>query len=226
MAKAVREAKVHTSWTETNAEYEEAVESFVRGVLADDKFVAGVEEFLNENQVVERGRQNSLSQTALLLTCPGVPDLYQGDEIWDLSLVDPDNRRPVDYGVRERLLNEVRRLPARDVVGRGDSGAPKIWLVHKLLDHRRRNFDQFGSEFYEPLTMDGPGGESVVAFNRGRLAVVAPIRTGRDWKGTTVDLPPGEWRDVLTGDVSDGGTRDVGGLLAGFPVAVLAREGG
>lgn len=226
MAKAVREAKVHTSWTETNAEYEDAIESFVRGVLADGKFVAGVEEFLDRNHVVGRGRQNSLSQTALLLTCPGVPDLYQGSEIWDLTLVDPDNRREVDYGVRERLLNEVRGLPARDVVGRHDAGAPKIWLVHKLLDHRRRNLDRFGSEFYEPLTADGPGSDSLVAFNRGSLAVVAPVRTGRDWKGTTVDLPPGDWRDVLTGDGCDGGTRDVGGLLAGFPVAVLAREGG
>ena len=225
MAKAVREAKVHTSWNEANDAYEEAVESFVRGVLGDGRFVSGVEDFLNGNQVVRRGRQNSLAQTALLLTCPGVADLYQGNEIWDLSLVDPDNRRPVDYGVRQGLLNEVGGLPSGDVVGRDDCGAPKIWMVHKLLDHRRRNIDQFGSEFYEPLSTGGPGGDSVVAFNRGRLAVVAPVRTGRDWNTTTVDLPPGEWRDVLTGDASDGGTRDVGVLLAGFPVAVLAREG-
>ena len=225
MAKAVREAKVHTSWTETNAEYEDAVESFVRAVLADGRFVSSIEDFLNENQVVRRGRENSLSQTALLLTCPGVPDLYQGNEIWDLSLVDPDNRRAVDYGVREGLLNEVVLLPVGDVVGRNDSGAPKIWMVHKLLDHRRRNVDQFGSEFYEPLSTGGPGGDSVVAFTRGRLAVVAPTRTGRDWNGTTVDLPPGEWRDVLTGDLSDGGARELRGLLAGFPVAVLAQEG-
>ncbi|HEX4864689.1 MAG TPA: malto-oligosyltrehalose synthase, partial [Acidimicrobiales bacterium] len=225
MIKAVREAKVLTSWTEINSEYEEAVEGFVRGVLGDYKFVAGVEAFLGANRLIERGRQNSLVQTALLLTCPGVPDLYQGTEIWDLSLVDPDNRRPVDFRIREQLLNEVRSLSVREVVPVADSGAPKIWMVHKLLEHRRRNLDDFGSELYEPLTTGGPGGDSVAAFERGRLAVVAPVRTGTDWTDTTVDLPSGEWRDVLTGDLSGGGTRGVGELLAGFPVAVLTREG-
>src|SRR5690606_2088171 len=102
MAKATREAKVHTSWTDPVPEYDEAVEMFVRDALANDEFTADLERFLAQERLVERGRRNSLAQTALLLTAPGVPDLYQGTELWDLSLVDPDNRRPVNYSLRRQ----------------------------------------------------------------------------------------------------------------------------
>jgi (1->4)-alpha-D-glucan 1-alpha-D-glucosylmutase len=96
MEKATKEAKVHTSWIDPRPDYDEAVAAFVAGVLADDAFVAELEGFLAQHRLIERGRMTSLAQTALLLTCPGVPDVYQGTELWDLSLVDPDNRRPVE----------------------------------------------------------------------------------------------------------------------------------
>src|SRR5262249_20701454 len=112
------------------------VAGFVTGILADDGFVADLEAFLAEHRLVELGRVSSLAQTALLLTCPGVPDLYQGTEVWDLSLVDPDNRRPVGYLARERLLAELsgagdRGGPgagAATALARADEGGPKLWL--------------------------------------------------------------------------------------------------
>ena len=120
-------------WTPTAA-YDEAVDAFVRAVLADGRFVGERGDFLADQRIVARGRRNSLAQTALLLTCPGVPDVYQGGELWDLSLVDPDNRRPVDYGVRRRLLPARARalLPGSD--RRDDAGVSKLWLSHRLLD--------------------------------------------------------------------------------------------
>ena len=119
MAKATKEAKVHTSWTDPVAAYDEATEAFVRAALADDVFAGALVSWLAEHRVVERGRRNSLAQTALLMTCPGSPDLYQGSELWDLSLVDPDNRRPVDYDERRRLLAGLQgRGHRRDRLGR------------------------------------------------------------------------------------------------------------
>src|ERR1700683_4123727 len=105
MAKATKEAKVHTSWGDPAADYDDALESFVRALLADRRFTDEVTGFLSAAGIIERGRRNSLAQMALLLTCPGVADVYQGTELWDLSLVDPDNRRPVDYDERRRLLH-------------------------------------------------------------------------------------------------------------------------
>ena len=113
MEKAAKEAKVHTSWTEPQAEYDDALAAFAAAILADAGFTADLEAFLAEHRLVERGQVNSLAQTTLLLTCPGVPDLYQGTEVWDFSLVDPDNRRPVNYGARRRLLDALAQREAR-----------------------------------------------------------------------------------------------------------------
>ncbi len=223
MSKAVREAKLRTSWVEPDPDYEQAIEGFVRGLFGDDRFLAELEGFLAEHGLVGRGHQNSLVQTALLLTCPGVPDLYQGSELWDLSLVDPDNRRPVDFDTRARLLNKVKAAPIADVTGRLDAGSPKLWMVHRLLEHRRHYREGFESSTYDPLGCQGPSSASVVAFTRGELAVIAPVRTDASLAGTTVVLPGGEWRDVLAGEVHSGGTHDVATLLSAFPVAVLAR---
>src|SRR5258708_35050657 len=107
MQKAAKVARVHPSWIAPNARYDDALSAFVTAVLADQGFAADLEGFLAEHRLVERGRVNSLAQTALLLTCPGIPDLYQGTEVWDLSLVDPDNRRPVNYQRRRPLLDSL-----------------------------------------------------------------------------------------------------------------------
>ncbi|HEY4588525.1 MAG TPA: malto-oligosyltrehalose synthase, partial [Thermoanaerobaculia bacterium] len=198
--------------------------------LTDERFVDDVTAFLAEYHLVRRGRINSLAQTTLLLTCPGVADVYQGTEIWDLSLVDPDNRRPVDYELRRSLLSDLKRgMTPEEVLARMDDGLPKLWLIHQGLQLRRRSPEAFGpAGAYEPLRATGPRAEHVVAFLRGgAVAAVAPrlpLRLQGDWQGTTLELPPGSWRDELTGEESEGGLRPVSDLLARFPVALLARS--
>jgi (1->4)-alpha-D-glucan 1-alpha-D-glucosylmutase len=229
MEKAAREAKVHTSWTDPDTGYEKALDGFINGVLADQGFVAGLEAFLAGHRIVERGRISSLAQTTLLLTCPGVPDLYQGTEVWDLSLVDPDNRRPVDYEARRRLLAALAGAGPEAALARGDEGGPKLWLIHRLLRHRRDHPGGYGPDSgYEPLRVTGARASRVLAFTRtGGLAVVVPrLVAGLEdgWAGTTVALPGGAWTDVLTGGRLDGGAVSVAALWRRFPVAVLARE--
>jgi (1->4)-alpha-D-glucan 1-alpha-D-glucosylmutase len=230
MAKAAREAKVHTSWTEPSARYEEALGAFVSAVLADRGFTADLTVFLAEHQIIELGRVSSLAQTTLLLTCPGVPDLYQGTEVWDLSLVDPDNRRPVDYAARRRLLAALGGAGPEEVLRRADEGGPKLWLIHRLLLHRRRQPGPYGPDSgYEPLRVTGSRASHAVAFTRGGgLAVVVPRQvTGLadGWGDTTVALPDGAWTDVLTGTGhGGGGEASLAGLLGRFPVTVLARD--
>ncbi len=230
MQKAAREAKVHTSWINPDAAYDDALSAFVTAVLADQGFVGGLESFLAEHAIVERGRVNSLAQTTLMLTCPGVPDLYQGTEVWDLSLVDPDNRRPVDYAARRALLHSLSGAGPEAALARGDDGGPKLWLIHRVLSHRRRNPGAYGAgSGYEPLRVTGPRSAHAVAFARsGGLVTVVPrlVRLpGETWEGTTVGLPAGRWVSVLTGDRVDGGEAGVAELLRRFPVAVLSRRG-
>jgi (1->4)-alpha-D-glucan 1-alpha-D-glucosylmutase len=221
MTKATREAKVHTSWVDPVAAYDDALEQFTRAVISDRDFVDDLEGFLLDHDLVARGRRNSLAQTALLLTCPGSPDLYQGDELWNLSLVDPDNRRPVDYDRRRHLLGALEPAPPG---APGDDGAAKLWLTHRLLAHRRARPGCYPSGEYTPLPLAGARADDAVAFTRGDLAVVVPRLGPGGWEGTTVELPGSNWTDVLTGSASPGGTVALAQLLAGFPVAVLARE--
>ena len=220
MAKATREAKVHTSWTDPDPSYDEAVETFARGVLGDAGFVADLERFLAAHAIVARGRQSSLAQTALLLTCPGVPDLYQGSELWDLSLVDPDNRRAVDYDLRRRALAELRGAPGP--VEADDLGVEKLRLVRAVLHHRRAEPGTYAGAPYDPLTAD----DDVVAFSRGAVVTVVPCRTARPPAAHAgrVELPPGPWVDLVTGARLAGGRTALRDVLGGFPAAVLARE--
>jgi (1->4)-alpha-D-glucan 1-alpha-D-glucosylmutase len=228
MEKATREAKAHTSWTRQNPEYEEALRAYVAAVLEDQGFVAGLEAFVAP--LVGPGRINSLAQTLIKLAAPGVPDFYQGSEIWDLSLVDPDNRRPVDYELRWRLLADLKReMAPEEILARMDDGLPKLWLIHRGLELRRRLPEAFGPEGkYEPLRASGPRAEHAVAFAHGGEVVAItprlPLRLDGDWQGTTLELPPGRWRDELTGEEIEGGRRPVADLLARFPVALLARS--
>ncbi len=229
MEKAAKEAKVHTSWVDPVADYDEALQAFVGAVLADEVFVADLERFLAEHRLVEQGRTTSLAQTALLLTCPGVPDLYQGDELWDLSLVDPDNRRPVDYDRRRQLLAELVDAPPEQARARDDEGAPKLWLIQRLLADRRRHPQRYGPDAgYEPLAVHGAKADHAVAFARGDgLAVVVPRLVAGlddDWGDTTVALPGGTWTSVLDGSTTASGDVGMADLLARFPLAVLARN--
>ena len=226
MEKAAREAKAHTSWTRQNPEYEEALRAYVTAVLEDEDFVADLEAFVAP--LIEPGRINSLVQTLLKIAAPGVPDFYQGTEIWDLSLVDPDNRRPVDYELRRRLLGELKGgMAPEEILARMDEGLPKLWVIHQGLQLRRQRPGAFAGE-YEPLRFSGPRAEHGVAFARGgEVAVVVPrlpLRLGGDWQGATLELPAGRWRNELTGEEVAGGTRPMAELLARFPVALLARS--
>ncbi len=167
MEKAAKEAKVHTSWVDPCAGYDEALRAFVLAVLADEGFIADMEAFLAGHRIVEWGRVNSLAQTTLLLTCPGIPDLYQGAELWDLSLVDPDNRRPVDYDSRRRLLGALTGGGPEAALAGGDEGGTKLWLIHRLLRHRRQHPDLYGpASGYQPLDVFGHKASHAVAFTR------------------------------------------------------------
>src|ERR1700730_5016447 len=145
LQKAAREAKVHTSWINPVQAFEDALTQFAGSVMADAEFKSDLESFIGRHQLVALGRLASLAQTTLLLTSPGVPDLYQGMEVWNLSLVDPDNRRPVDFEHLASLLSEIRGAELSDVIARADEGAPKLWLINRLLERRRAEPDLFGS---------------------------------------------------------------------------------
>ncbi len=235
--KATKEAKQHTSWTEPDAGYDDAVEHFCRSVHADATFRAELGGFMAEHRVVERGRAASLVQVALACTCPGVPDLYQGDEVWNLSLVDPDNRRPVDH---DRLAALDASIP--DATGAlspptgelDDPGAVKLALWRRLLAHRSQRPDVYDSTTYDPLAVEGAASSRTVAFTRGDLVVVAALDAGAEAPSDAasdaasdakVELPAGSWLDVLRGECHDGGPHARRNLLGRFPVAVLERDG-
>ncbi len=228
MIKAAREAKSHTSWTDPQRGYEAALSDFITAVLDDPDFAASMNAFLDQHKIIARGRLNSLAQTALLLTCPGVPDIYQGTEIWDLSLVDPDNRRSISFASQWALLADIADGGPELALARDDAGGPKIWLISKLLEHRRAFpgcYDQTAG--YEPVDVTGRHADRFIAFTRsGRIAVIVPRLATSEadpWTGTDVALPPGQWVSVLTEEHFSSGNVRAAALLRRFPVQVLAR---
>ena len=225
LEKASREAKEHTSWTAPDPDYDAALEAYVRGVLGDPEFVARLSAYIGP--LVEPGRVNGLAQKLVQLTMPGVPDVYQGTESWALSLVDPDNRRPVDFGDLARMLATLRGTPRVD-----DSGAAKLHLVRTALQVRRAHPEWFGPEgTYEPISATGAAAEYVFGFIRaGRCITVVPrlalgLRRAGGWKDTAVSLPPGVWVDAFTGRRHGGADGSNSAyllkLLRDFPVALL-----
>jgi (1->4)-alpha-D-glucan 1-alpha-D-glucosylmutase len=215
--KATREAKAQTSWVDPVREFDDAVASFVRGVVADDAITSELAAFVA--RLTPAWQITSLAQKAVQLTMPGVADTYQGTELWDLSLVDPDNRRPVDWDLRRATLARLDSGVAR----LDDTGAAKLQLVARVLRLRRERPDAFLAGTYEGLEVGG----RAVGFVRGdEVVTVAPTRaltverTG--WGDDEVRLPDGIWRDVVTG-AERSGTVPLRELLDAFPVAVLAR---
>jgi (1->4)-alpha-D-glucan 1-alpha-D-glucosylmutase len=199
LEKATKEAKVHTSWIDPVPEYDAAVAALAQRVVGDPLFAAAVEAFLTETGLVAAGRHNSLVQTALKLTCPGVPDVYQGTELWDLSLVDPDNRRPVDYDLRRQAL--------AGGTSSGIEGSEKQALIRTLLRVRRDRPELFSVEAgYSPLPVEGADAERVVAFERagGALRALAsrfPLRGPLDPGTTFADALAGRSVVVLVDGV-------------------------
>ena len=222
--KAAREQKQRTSWLDQDAAYEAAVERWVRGALADAEFTRDLDAFVAP--LVVHGWTASLAQKLVQLTMPGVPDVYQGCELWDHSLVDPDNRRPVDYDTRRRLLAELERGLDVEAIGeRAAEGLPKLHVVRTALHLRRRRPEAFEGS-YQPVAAVGAWADRVVAFTRGgEVLTVVPRLTVAvdDWKDTALPVPAGTWRNLLTGDAVTGGDRPVAELFARFPVALLER---
>jgi (1->4)-alpha-D-glucan 1-alpha-D-glucosylmutase len=229
MQKATKEAKIHTSWINPNEAYDEAVQGFVDALLDDAPENPFVRDVLPlARRVAFFGRFNSLAQTLLRLTAPGVPDIYRGTELWDLSLVDPDNRRPVDFARRERMLAELRQRIGRgeqraamaaDLLEHSADGCIKLYLIAEALALRARREQLFAAGDYLPLDASGAQQEHVCAFARtlGEESVLAVAprlvvgltggeeRTpkGEVWADTRLMLPheePGRsYRDALTG---------------------------
>jgi (1->4)-alpha-D-glucan 1-alpha-D-glucosylmutase len=231
LEKAGREAKVMTSWLSPDAEYEQSVERFVEQILADVDFVADLEGFITS--IDETSRVISLGYDLLLLAAPGVPDLYQGTELWDRSLVDPDNRRRVDFGRRVELLDALDGAEEPPGSAR-DAGVEKLALRRAALALRRRQPQSFGPDgTYRPLAGAGVYAEGVFAFGRGDDVVVVltrtPSRHVEGWEDTTLTLPPGSYRDVLRASSSGAeppthsGTIALSVLLDERPIALLER---
>lgn len=227
MQKAVREAKQRTSWLSPDENFERTVAQFIDALFAHPQVPREISRFVE--RIEKAGRRNSLAQIAVKLMGPGVPDTYQGSELWDLSLVDPDNRRPVDYDRRAALLNELAALSIQDIVQRDDEGLPKLWLIHRGLSLRRERADLFAPEsHWTPMHARGSYADHVIAFGRGSdLVVVAArfhLKRKGDWGDTSIELPPGDWRNRLTPERFAGRTQPITALLANFDVAMLVRD--
>lgn len=218
--KAAREAAVSTSWTDPDAAFERALHAVVDRMYDDPELHAELTAFARE--ITPAGWSNSLGQKLVQLALPGVPDTYQGTELWDNSLVDPDNRRPVDVDVRRELL---ARLDAgwRPPVDAG--GAAKLLVVSRTLRLRRDRPELFTG--YRPVPAHGPAARHAVAFDRGGALAVAtrlPLRLTRDggWRDTFLSLPGHTVTDMFTGRVYSGSELLVHDLLSTYPVALLA----
>jgi (1->4)-alpha-D-glucan 1-alpha-D-glucosylmutase len=228
MLKACREAKLRTSWQEPNAGYEANIQGFVERTLDNVDFVLSLTEFVEP--LVLPGRINSLAQTLIKLVAPGVPDFYQGSELWDLSLVDPDNRRPVDYEKRAELLARCRSVDAAQALAEWDSGLPKLWLIDRVLSLRAARAEQFAEDSrYQPLAAQGAHLGNLFAFRRGEnLIAVVPRLTlsiANQWEDTRLPLPSGTWKNVFTAeDLSVSATPN--DLFQHFPVALLLKQPG
>ena len=225
--KAMREAKLKTSWTKPDEGYEQNILGFVQGILGDRRFVSDLENFVNA--LVLFGQINSLAQTLLKLTSPGVPDLYQGTELFDFSLVDPDNRRPVDYELRRLLLRTVKCANVDQVVKGPQEGSSKLWLIQRTLALRKARPALFGpNALYEPLPAKGSRANHVVAFMRGGSVItVVPrlvVTLASKWEETTITIPAGKWRNELGGEMYEGGQLAMAKLTARFPVSLLVRQ--
>jgi len=247
--KAVREAKVHTEWIRPDTEYEDAYLSFVEALLTPSPTNAFLPAFLAfRHKVAQYGMYNVLSQALIKVTAPGVPDFYQGTELWDLSLVDPDNRRPVDFERRRAYLGDIMERSRGDVLGlirelldTWQDGRVKLFLVYHALKARRESADLFQQGTYIPLGCSGTFKDHLLAFGRARnetyaIVVVPRFLTGlvgpdqyplgEDvWRDTAVMLPkewPAIWKGRFTGQFVRGtGSLPVAEIFAHFPVGLL-----
>jgi (1->4)-alpha-D-glucan 1-alpha-D-glucosylmutase len=243
LLKAVREAKVNSSWINPDSTYEDALMSFVDMILADTQTNRFLNDFRSFHPLISNcGMFSSLSQTLLKITSPGVPDFYQGSEFWDLNLVDPDNRHPVDYDQRLMLLDALKRAESafgplrlvRELLTTMEDGKVKLFLVRKALSCRNERRELFESGRYLPCEVMGENAEQVCAFERSldleAVVVVAPryftrlvsdargLPLGEEvWGGTRIvapcEIPGSRYRNVFTGEIVSSITEDGGAVL-------------
>jgi len=213
MAKALKEAKLNTSWIQPNENWDDAMQEFVARILEAGPRNKFLPAFLPVAAEIARlGAINSLAQTAIKLTAPGVPDIYQGTEIWDDSLVDPDNRRPIDYARRREMLTQIENVPANELMQCWPDGRIKMRLTQRLLHLRRENPELFREGIYEPINFGGAFADCAIGFVRrdrdGAIIVIVPRLSSRvgfppigdRWQDTHVVLPAGlsNLRDVFS----------------------------
>ncbi len=236
MVKAMHEAKVNSSWVEPNAAWDEAVREFIAAILArgaGNRFPQRLAPFAA--RIAEVGAMNSLAQTVLKLTSPGVPDFYQGSELWDFSLVDPDNRRPVNYKLRQEQFATLAHASSQDLLANWRDGRIKMFAIQRLLALRKETPELFTSGTYTGIAAHGAHADKVIAFERRSgsraLLVVVPRHTatlgfpplGAAWADTHIVPPtPTLWRDIFTAREHSGETLTLSSILADLPFAVLA----
>ena len=217
--KAAREAGTSTTWTSQNAEFEAAIRGLVTATVDDPAVARTLTAFVD--RVQRAGWSNALSNKLVQLTSPGVPDVYQGTELWDTSLVDPDNRRPIDFDLRRSYLARVQDgwLPPVD-----ETGAAKLLVTHRALRLRRDQPERFFR--HSPVAAFGPAADHVIAFDRGGAVTIATrlplgLAAAGGWGDTTVVLASRPVIDLLTGERHLGGSVSVAALLRRYPVALL-----
>lgn len=239
MVKALHEAKVNSSWLEPNAAWDSAVCDFIAELLAPQKsnrFPASFNPFAQ--RVARHGAVNSLAQTLLKLTSPGVPDCYQGSEMWDFSLVDPDNRRPVDYESRQQRLADVANAEPRELLENWSDGRIKLLVTHRLLKMRHTHPSVFAHGSYHPINARGIFADKIISFERREgtktVLVVVPRHTadfafpplGEVWRDTHIisSLGNSDWSDLITGQKHSPGTLPLSKVFSILPFSVLFKE--
>ncbi len=231
MRKASREGKEDTNWLEPDEAYETDLECFVRDMLVDPDVGSAISHIVAT--LTPHWQELSLSQTLMKMTAPGVPDIYQGCELWDLRLVDPDNRTPVDYALRDDLLRGIETETAVDFMSGLDEGVPKLRLIATSLAVRERQTAAFGvGSGYVPLPVQGSRSVHAICFSRTRpdnepttvtVAFRWPLLLGGAWHDSTLTIPTGSWRNAFTGEEMSGGEQPLAAVLARVPVALLER---
>jgi (1->4)-alpha-D-glucan 1-alpha-D-glucosylmutase len=251
MIKAARESKVHTFWQDPNHEYEKALLEFTEAVLdhaRSGEFLSSFAEF--QSRIAHCAIFNSLSQSLIKITSPGVPDFYQGSELWDFSLVDPDNRRTVDFDKRAAYLRQIKERESEplalieDLLAGKEDGRVKLFTIYKALGSRNRNRQVFDEGDYVPLIVTGIGSRHVIAFARCRAKswavtiaprLVAPLVMRGElplgesaWEDTNVQLPdnaPDTWRHVFTDQSINGKTSlALSDVFRHFPLGLLTGD--
>ena len=247
LQKVLREAKIHSNWSEPHKNYESAVFDFIAGILQNDKFRASFDPF--RKKVAHYGVLKSLSQAVLKTTAPGLPDIYQGTELWDFSYVDPDNRRPVDYDLRKKYLVDFKSFEDQDLKNQLEvlkenyqDGKIKMYSLFQLLNFRRNHSSLFETGEYIPVHVEGENSDDFISFIRREndlwFLVLVPVQVTELFdeekllpkknklQEISLSLPeeaPKNWKNILTGEKVSAEKFSLENLFESFPVVILTN---